>query len=102
MNSCEATHYARKVGLGEARDTTSIGERRYQVVGKFLQVSGSENHIVWVGNVGPLGANGKDYREDTHIVPANYHRLACEAIRRSDMGDAGGGKRTRGIGNPVR
>ena len=64
-------HHARKVGLGEARETTSTGGGRYQGVGKFIKGSGAGNSIVWVGNVGPFGVNGKEDRGDTHVVPAN-------------------------------
>ena len=77
-----AKHHAYKVGLGQARDTTSTGGGRKQVVGKFLQGGGAGNSIVWVGNVGPFGVNGKEARGDAHGVPANDHREEREAIRR--------------------
>ena len=51
---------ARKVGMGEARATTSTGGGGYQGVGKFLQGSGAGNSIVWVRNMGPFGVNGKE------------------------------------------
>ena len=52
-------HHARKVGMGEARDTTLTGRGGSQGVGKFLQVGGTDDSIVWVVNMGPLGVNGK-------------------------------------------
>ena len=51
--------------------------------------------------MGPLGVNGEEGRGNTHLVPATDHRGAIEAIRRREMGDAGGGRRTRGSGNSV-
>ena len=44
-----------------------------QGVGRFLQGSGSGNFIVWVGNVGPFGVNGKEDRGGAHGVPVNDH-----------------------------
>ena len=38
--------------------TLTVGGR-YQGVAKFLQVGGLDDSIVWVGNVGPFGVNGK-------------------------------------------
>ena len=94
-------HHAHKVGLGEARDTTLTGGGISQGIGKFLQGSGAGDSILWVINVVPLGFNGKEDRGDTHRVPANDHGEESAAIRIYDVGDAGGGKRTRSSGNPV-
>ena len=55
----------------EAKDTTSRGGGRSQGVRTFLQVSGVSNYIVWVGNGGPFGVNGKENRGDSHGVPEN-------------------------------
>ena len=66
-------HHARKVGLGEARDTTLTGGGGSQGVGKFLQGRGAFNSIVWVINVGPFGVNDKEDRGDAHGVPVNGH-----------------------------
>ena len=63
----------RKVGLGEARDTTLTGGVRSQGVDKFLQGGGAGNSIVWVVNVGRFGINGKEDRGEAHGVPANDH-----------------------------
>ena len=101
MSGCEAKYYAEKFGLGEARDSTSAGGGRSQGVGKFLQGAGAGDSIVWIGNVGPLGVNGKEERGEAHGVPANNHGEESEAIRRWYMGDAGGRRHTRGSGNRV-
>ena len=52
--------------------------------------------------MGPFGVNGEEGRGETHGVPANDHGEESEAIRRRYLGDAGGGRRTRVRGNPVR
>ena len=49
----------RKVGLVEARDNNLTVGSISQGVGKFLQGGGAGDYIVWVGNVGPFGVNGK-------------------------------------------
>ena len=72
-----------------------------QGVGNFLLGGGAGNFIVWVGDAGTFGFNGKEVRGDTHGVPATDHREANKAIRRQEMGDAGGARRKRGRGNPV-
>ena len=72
-----------------------------QGVGNFLHGGGAGNSVVWFGDMGPFGVNGEDGRGDTHGVPATDHREASEVIRRQDMGDAGGGRRTKGSGKPV-
>ena len=86
---------------GEARDTTLTGGGRSQGVGKFLQGGGAGNSIVRVGNVGPFGVNDKEDRGDAHRVPANDHREESGAMRRWDIGDAGGRMHTRGRRNLV-
>ena len=43
---------------------------RKQGVGNFLQGGGTGDYIVWVGEMGSFGINGKDGRGDTHRVPA--------------------------------
>ena len=63
--------------MGEARDTAFTGKGRSQGVGKFLQVGGAGDSIVWVVNVVPFGLNGWD------------------------MGDVGVRRHTRGRRNPV-
>ena len=50
---------------------------------------------------GSFRINFKDGRGDTYGVPATDHGEASEAIRRQEMGDSGGGRSTRGSGNPV-
>ena len=102
MAVCSAKHHARKVGLEEAGYATSTGGGRTQGVVKFLQGGGAVNSIVWVGDVGTFGGNGEEVRGDTHGVPATDHGEESEVIRRWDMGDSGGGRRTRFSGNPVR
>ena len=57
--------------MEEAGDTTLAVGGRYQGVGKFLQVGGAGDSIVWVGYVGPFGVNGEEERGDTHGVPYN-------------------------------
>ena len=71
MAGCASKNHARKVGLGEARDTTSMGGGRFQGVRNFLQGGGAGNSILWVGKVGPFGVNGKEDRGDAHRVPVN-------------------------------
>ena len=88
--------------MGETGDTALTGGGRNQGVGKFLQGGGAVNSIVWVGDVGTFGGNGEEVRGDTHGVPATDPGEESEAIRRRDMGDAGGRRRTRGNMNPVR
>ena len=67
-------HHARKVGLGETGGTASTGGGITQGVGIVIQVGGAGDYIVWVGDVGPFGVNGKEGRGDTHGVPATNHR----------------------------
>ena len=101
MAVCAEKHHARRVGLGEARDSTLTGGGRSQGVGKFLQGGGAGNSIVWVGNMGPFSANGKEDRGNAHGVPANDHGEDSKSIRIWYMGYAGDRRRTRGSGNPV-
>ena len=68
--------------MGEARDTTLTRGCGSQGVGKFLQGGGAGDYIVWVGNMGTFGVNGKEDRGDEHGVPANDHGEESEAIRR--------------------
>ena len=82
MAGCAEKHHASKVGLGKTRDTTLIGGGRSQVVIKFLQGGGTGDYILWVGNVGPFGVNGKEDRRDANIVPANDHGGESKSIRR--------------------
>ena len=89
------------VGLGEAGETTSTGGGITQGVGKFIQGGGAGDSIVWVGDVGHFGVNEKEGKGDTHRVPATDHGEESEAIRRWDMGDSGGRRHARGIGNSV-
>ena len=77
------------------------GGGRSQGVGKFLQGGGAGDSIVWVRNVGHFYVNEKEDRGDAHIVTANDHGEESEAISRWYMGDAGGRRHTRGIGNSV-
>ena len=63
----------RKVGLGEARDTTSTGGGITQGVGKFPQVGDTGDSIVWLGKVGPFCVNFKEDRQNAHGVSANDH-----------------------------
>ena len=101
LAGCAEKHHARKVGLGEARDTTLMGEVRSQGVGNFLQGGGAGDSIVWVGNVVPFGVNGKEDRADAHGVTVNYHWEESKNFRRWDMGDSRGIRHTRGRGNPA-
>ena len=102
MAVCAEKHYARKVGLGEARYTPLIGGGRYQGIEKFLQGGGAGDSIVWVRKVVTFGVNGKEDIGDANGVPENDHGEESEAIRIPDMGDALGRRHTRGRGNPVR
>ena len=45
--------------MGDARESFLTGGGRYQGVGKFLQGDCAGDSIVWVGNVGSFGVNGK-------------------------------------------
>ena len=101
MAGCAAEQHARKVGLGETGDTASAGGGRTQSVGNFLQGSGAANSIVSIGDVLPFGVNSKDGRGYIHRVPATDQGEVSEAVRRRDMGDAGGRKRTVISGNAV-
>ena len=47
-----------------------------------------------------FGVNDKEGRVNANGVPTNYHGEESEVITRQDMGDAGGGRHTRGSGNP--
>ena len=51
--------------------------------------------------MGPFGVNGEEGRGESHGFPVTDHGEVSEAIRRQDMGDVRGERRTRGIGNPV-
>ena len=73
MTGCAAKHHACKIILEEASDTSSTGTGISQGVRKFLQGGGAGNIIVWVGNVGPLGVNGKEDRGKPPGDPANDH-----------------------------
>ena len=84
--------------MGESGDTTSTGGGIYQGVGKFLQVGGAGDYIIWVADVVPFGVNYEEDIGDTHRVPATDHGEESEAIMVCDMGDARGGKRMRGSG----
>ena len=77
-----ARHHVRKVGLGEARDNNLTGGGISQGVGKFLKGGGAGNSIVWVGNVGTFGFNGKEDRGDRYGFPENNHKEESKAIRR--------------------
>ena len=101
MAVCTSKHHVRKVGLGEARDTTLMVGGRSQGVGKFLQGGGAGDSIVWFRNMGRFGVNSKNDKGESHGVPENDHRKESKAIRRWDMGDSGGRRRTRISGNPV-
>ena len=101
MDGFAVKHHARKVGLGEARDTTSTGGDRYRGVGKFLQGGGAGDSIIWAGNVGPFDVNGKEDRGNTHRVPANDHEEESKVFERWDMRDAGVRRHTRGNRNPA-
>ena len=87
--------------MGETGYIYSTGGGRTQGFGNFLQSGCAGNYIVWVGGVGTFGVNGEEVRRYTHGVPATDHEEESEVIRRQDMGDTGGGRRTRGSGNPV-
>ena len=101
MAGCAAKHHARKVGLGEARDTTPTGVGRSQGVGKLLQGSGAGHSVVRVRNMGPFGVNGKEDIGNTHRIPTNDHREESKAMRRWDTGDVGETRHTRFSGSPV-
>ena len=73
MAGCAKKYHAHKLGLGEARGTTLMGGGRSQGVGKFLQGGVAGNSIVWVGNVGHFGINGKEDKGEKHEVPENDH-----------------------------
>ena len=101
MAGCAAEHHEQNVGKGKTGDTASTGGVRTQGAGNFLQGGGAENSIVWVRDVGPYGVNVINVRRDTHRVPAIDHGEASKVFRRRDMGDAWGGRRTRGSRNTV-
>ena len=101
MDGCAVEHHAHKVGLGETGYTVFTVGSRIQGVSNYLQGCGAGNSIVWVRGVGILGVNGKEGRGETNGVPTPDHGEAIEAIRRQYMGDAGGGRCTRGSMNPV-
>ena len=101
MASCTAEHNAHRVSLGETGDTASTGGGRTQGVGNFLQGGDASDSIIWVGDVGPFGVNGKEGRGDTNGVPETDYGDVRKAVRRQDMVDSGGGRRTRGSGNAV-
>ena len=82
MAGCASKHHARKVDLGEARDTTSKGGDVSQGVSRFLHGGGTGDFIVWVINVGPFCVNVKEDRGEAHRVPANDHGEEIKAIRR--------------------
>ena len=86
--------------MGGTGGTASTGRDRTQGVGNFLQGGGTSGSTVWVGDVGPFSINGKEGREVTHRVPATDHGEYIKVIRIRDMGDAEGGRRTRGSRNP--
>ena len=65
----------------QAKDTTSTGGGISQGVGKFLQCGGSGDPVVWVGNMGPFGFNGKKDRWDKHRIHENDHGEESEVIR---------------------
>ena len=95
-------NHAYKVGLGETGDTALSRGSRTQGVGNFIQDGGAGDSTVWVGDVGPFGDIGEEGGRDTHWVPSADHGEASEAVKRWDMGDAWGGRRTAGSGNSVR
>ena len=70
-------------------------------VGNFLQGGGAVDSIVWVKDVGTFGVHDEEGRGYTHRVPATDHGDAREAVRRWDMGDIRGRRRTRASGNTV-
>ena len=65
MAVCAAEHHARKVGLGETRDTALAGRGRSQCGRNVLQGGGSSNSTIWFRDVGPLGSHGEEGRRDT-------------------------------------
>ena len=75
------------------------GGGRTEGIGNFIQGGGASNSIVWVRDVGPFGSNGEKGRGDTHGVSATDHGDVSKAVLRRNMGDAGGGRRTRGSRN---
>ena len=77
------------------------GWGRTQGARKFLQGGSTGDSIVWIRDVGLFVVNGEEGRGDTHGVPATDHGEASEEIRRRDMGDSRGGRRTRGSRKPV-
>ena len=59
-------HHARKVGLGETRETAPTGRGRPQGDGNVLQGGGSGNTTAWVKDVGPLCRNVEEGGRGTH------------------------------------
>ena len=94
-------NHAYKVGLGETGNTASTGGGITQGVRNFIQGRGVGDSTVWVEDVGPFGNIGEEGGRDTHWVPSADHGEASEAVKRRDMGDAWGGRRTAGSGNSV-
>ena len=68
MAGCAAKRHARKVSLGEARESTSMGGGRTQGVGKFLQGCGAGDYIACVGDVDNFGVNNEEGRGDTYCA----------------------------------
>ena len=86
--------------MGETGDTALTGGVRTKDVGNFLQGGDAGDSIAWVGDVGPFEVNGKEVRGHTHGVPATDHKEEREATMIRNMGDSGGGRRTRGSREP--
>ena len=89
-------NHARKVGLGEVlqqeETDTKLLESFYRAMVKAIILYGSEK---WV-----LPSSMANRIEGTH-TGANDHGEESKAIRRWDIGDAGGRRQTKGNGEPV-
>ena len=101
MSGCATEHHARKVGLGETGYTALMGGGRTKGVGNFLQGGGSGDSTVWFIDMVPFSGNREEVIRDTHRVTETDHREAIEVVKRQEMGDAGGGRHTKGSGNAV-
>ena len=78
----------RKVGLGEAGDTTKTRRGKHQGVRNVLQGGGTSNITLWFGVLGPFGGNVEEGRRSTHIFSQADHGEARASESGKDMGYA--------------
>ena len=88
MAGCAAEHHARKVGLGDSRDTALTGRGIPQGGSNVLQGGGPGNTDVWFRDVGTFGGNGEESRRAAHRFTHTYHREVSAEDRRRYVGEA--------------